>query len=315
VAEWATGFIVISEEFPVETRGRGLTLFQAVAGIGSIFSGIFLMIFKMLGKLETVIPSIVTPFVVNHILSWRGMYILGALPLLLILYLKKNYTETPQFQKIKDESTKPSVFEVFKPQYRKYMILVSLLWFFSYLCYATAVMYFPTHVQTVHGWQQAQSGMATSIAFIIGMIGFPVAGILLDSIGRKKTSIIFFVGGAIGATFAFQAPDYYSTIIALVIGTFFVSVFTVLCASFTNELFPTKIRASASAWGNNIFGRMAQIAAPFVVGYLAAPMGNSGHSATLMIMGAVVAAFIVIFLPETKGMKVDEDTGEIVPVD
>jgi len=298
VTEWATGFIVVSEEFPAETRGRGLALFQFVAGIGAIF------------------PSALLGVMMATSVGWRGLFALGGLPLIFVLLMKKNFTETQSFQKAADSTAaKPAFFEVFKPQYRKYMISVSLLWFFSYMCYTTAMNFFSYHVVNTHGWTPGKISLTTSVAYLVGFGGYVLAGKLMDSIGRKPTAIIFFIGGTIGAICTFQLKQFQLIFAALVFGTFFIGVFTVLCASFTNELFPTRIRATATAWGNNIFGRMAQVITPTLVGFLAANIGGTGNAASLMALGPIISTIIVIFLlPETKGYKLDDEEGDAAAV-
>ena len=291
VTEWATGFIVVSEEFPAETRGRGLALFQFVAGIGAIFPS------ALLGVMMA------SPF------GWRGLFVLGGLPLIIILLLKKNFTETQSFQKSAETvSTKPDFFEVFKPEFRKYMIAVSLLWFFSYTLYTTAMNFFSYHVVNTHHWTPGKISLSTSVAYLVGFGGFLLAGKMMDSIGRKTTAVVFFLGGTIGFICAFQLSQYELIFASLVFGTFFIGVFTVICASFTNELFPTRIRAAASAWGNNIFGRLAQIITPSLVGYLAVQLNGTGNAASLMAIGPIIATILVIFvLPETKGLILKDD--------
>lgn len=299
VAEWATGMIVIAEEFPVEMRGRGLTLFQGVAAIGAIF------------------PSLLMPLMSKTPLSWRLLFIVGVLPLFVVLLLRKNLSETERFQRIK-ESHKPAsdFFAVFKPAYRKYMLTVSALWFMAYLCYAASMNFFSYRVVNELGWKEGRVGMTTAVAYLLGLSGYFVAGKLLDSIGRKKTAVLFFVGGSIGTICAFQATGYIWVLVSLIIGTFFVGVFTVLCASFTNELFPTAIRANATAWGNNIIGRLAQILAPSAVGFLAVSMHGTGNAVSLMAAGPIVAAVLVILLlPETRNQEMQDfvETAEDSP--
>jgi putative MFS transporter len=293
VSEWATGLIVISEEFPVETRGRGLALFQGIAGVGAIF------------------PSLLMPVMAMSPIGWRGLFLLGGLPLLIILFLKKNFTETQRFQRTEEtEESKPGFFEVFKPEFRKYMLAVSALWFFSYMCYTTAMNFFSYHVVNDFGWTAAKVGLTTSVAYVVGFAGYFVAGKMMDSIGRKITAAVFFIGGSIGTILTFQLKGYEFIFAALIFGTFFIGVFTVICASFTNELFPTRIRATATAWGNNIFGRLAQIITPTLVGFLSVRMGGTGNAASLMAIGPVVATVIVILmLPETRGFEI-KDTEE-----
>lgn len=288
VAEWATGLIVIAEEFPVETRGRGLALFQGVSGVGAIF------------------PSLLMPLMAMTPLGWRLLFIVGGLPLIVILLLKKNFTETQHFQKTAEKAvSKPDFFEVFKPEHRSFLFSVSSLWFLAYICYTTAMTFFSYHAVNELGWSAARVGLTTSVAYLCGFVGFYVAGKMMDTVGRKITAVLFFLGGSAGLVGAFELVGYAWIFAALIFCTFFISVFTIICSSFTNELFPTRIRATATAWGNNIFGRLAQIMTPSLVGFLAAPMGGTGHAAALMAIGPVLATIVVIvLLPETRDREI-----------
>jgi MFS family permease len=138
---------------------------------------------------------------------------------------------------------------------------------------------------------------------------------MMDALGRKKTAVFFFLGGSAGTIATFELTGYVWIFAALVFGTFFIGVFTVICASFTNELFPTRIRATATAWGNNIFGRLAQILTPSLVGFLAVPLGSTGHAASLMAIGPVLASILVIvLLPETRDFEIrDTDAPPLSP--
>jgi putative MFS transporter len=105
----------------------------------------------------------------------------------------------------------------------------------------------------------------------------------------------------------YQAKDFITIVIAQVLCSIAIGTFTVICATFTNELFPTAIRANATAWGNNIIGRLATIFGPALIGILTAPIGI-GNAVTLVAgFGALGCALIVIFLlPETKGLVVPD---------
>lgn len=290
VAVWATGFIVIAEEFSVEMRGRALGMFQAAAAIGAVF------------------PSLFIPLLANTALGWRGLYILGALPLFVVLFLGRNFHETERFRKAKEsDEAGPGFFAVFQRPYRKYIIIVSALWVLIYLCYTSSMSFFSYRAVNELGWAEGRVGFTTAVAYLIGLAGYYLAGKLLDSVGRKPTAAIFFLGGSIGTICAFQATSYPLVLISLIVGTFFVGVFTVIGASFTNELFPTAIRANATAWGNNIVGRMGQILAPGLVGFLALPLGGVGNTVSLLALGPVAATLLVIFfLPETRHSEMQD---------
>lgn len=290
VAVWAVGFIIIAEEFSVEVRGRALGLFQAAAAIGAIF------------------PALCIPLMATLGFGWRGLYVIGALPLLVVFFLARNFHETERFQKTRQATGGgPGFFAVWKPPYVKYMTIVSLLWVLLYFCYITGQNFFSYHAVKELGWNEARVGLTTALAYTIALLGYFTAGKLMDSIGRKPTAAIFLTGGSIFTVCAFQAVTYELVAVFMIIATFFVGVFTVIGASFTNELFPTAIRANATAWGNNIIGRLGQVAAPAIVGSIAIPLGSVGNAASVMALAPLAAVvLILLFLPETRNREIQD---------
>ncbi|HBV98584.1 MAG: hypothetical protein JL50_17870 [Peptococcaceae bacterium BICA1-7] len=290
VVTWAVGFIIIAEEFSVELRGRALGLFQAAAAIGAIF------------------PALCIPLMAQLGFGWRGLYVIGALPLLVVFILARNFHETERFKAARQSSAEgPGFFAVWKKPHTKYMAIVSILWVLLYLCYITGQNFFSYHAVNELGWNESRVGLTTALAYTIGLLGYFLAGKLMDSIGRKPTSAIFLTGGSIFTVCAFQAVEYQFVALFMIMSTFFIGVFTVIGASFTNELFPTAIRANATAWGNNIVGRLGQVAAPAMVGSLAIPLGSVGNAASVMALTPIAAvALILLFLPETRNRDIDD---------
>lgn len=289
---WAVGFIIVVEEFDAQYRGRAIALFQGAAAVGAIFPSLLLPVVAM-------IP----------VLHWRGLYIIGALPLLLLIFFAKNLPETQRFIEMKEgkgENT-PSLFAVFAAPYRKNLFAIMALWFFMYLSYSSAMNFFALRVERELGWNESQVGLVTALAFTIGLTGYVVVGKLLDKIGRKKTAYIFFGLGTLALTAVFQFQGFLQVALAQIIAVFFIGSFTVLCATFTNELFPVELRGNSTAWGNNIIGRLAQIVAPALVGFMAAPLllGSVGNAVTLMACGTFICILIIaMFLPEPIGYEV-----------
>jgi len=290
VVTWAVGFIIIAEEFSVELRGRALGLFQAAAAIGAIF------------------PALCIPLMAQLGFGWRGLYFIGALPLLVVFILARNFHETERFTASRQSSGEgPGFFAVWKKPYTKYMAIVSVLWVLLYLCYITGQNFFSYHAVNELGWNESRVGLTTALAYTIGLLGYFVAGKLMDSIGRKPTSAIFLTGGSVFTIFAFQAVEYQFVALFMIMSTFFIGVFTVIGASFTNELFPTAIRANATAWGNNIIGRLGQVAAPAMVGSIAIPLGSVGNAASVMALSPIAAVvLILLFLPETRNREIKD---------
>lgn len=293
VTSWALGFIIMTEEFSNELRGRAVGLFQSAAAVGAIF------------------PSLLLPVVSMTSLHWRGLYIIGALPLILIAIWGKNLQETPRFLEMKaglgEKEVRPPLMAVFSPQFRKYILAIMALWFFMYLCYSSSMNFFTYHVVNELGWKENQVGMVNAFAYTLGLLGYVAVGKLLDTLGRKKTAYLFFGLGSFAVIATFQAATFYQVMIAQITGVFFAGTFTVLCATFTNELFPTSIRANATAWGNNIIGRIGTIAAPALVGIMQAPLHGTGNAVSVLALAPFVCiAIIALFLPETLGYECPE---------
>ena len=131
-------------------------------------------------------------------------------------------------------------------------------------------------------------------------------GKLLDAIGRKKTAYIFFFLGACAVTLVFQAEAFLHVALAQIVAVFFIGTFTVLCATFTNELFPTEIRASATAWGNNIVGRLVRSLLR-LWSVSAIPLSGVANAVSLLTLGPIVCILLIaLFLPEPLNYEIPE---------
>lgn len=296
---WAVGFIIMSEEFDPELRGRAIGLFQSAAAIGAIF------------------PSLLLPVVAATSLHWRGLYLIGALPLILLLFMGKNLPETPKFLELKEgkggEERGPGLLAVFHPAFIKYTLAIMALWFFMYICYSSSMNFFSQHVVRELGWKESQVATVNALAYTLGLLGYFVVGKLLDAIGRKKTAYLTFSLGALAVIGVYQAQQFIHVLVIQIIAVFFVGTFTVICATFTNELFPTSIRANATAWGNNIVGRIGQIVAPALVGMLQVQVHGIGNAVSILALAPFVCVCVVaLFLPETLNYSPPEYVQEKV---
>ena len=82
-------------------------------------------------------------------------------------------------------------------------------------------------------------------------------------------------------------------------------------SSFATELFPTEIRGQAAAWIRNWFEIAGYVFGPALVGILGdhatGAIGNIGDTVTFLMILQIPAAYLVWrFMPETKGMELEE---------
>src|SRR4029077_12674476 len=81
-SEWATGASIVSELWPDHARGKGGGLLQCGAGLGGILaSGVWLAI-------GSAGPN-----------AWRYMYLIGVLPAVVTLWIRRNIPESPRWER------------------------------------------------------------------------------------------------------------------------------------------------------------------------------------------------------------------------
>jgi MFS family permease len=89
-SEWATGASIVSELWPDHARGKGGGMLQAGAGLGSILASCVWLVLtsdSMGAWLGTSGPS-----------AWRYLYLIGVLPALVVLWMRRNIPESPRWE-------------------------------------------------------------------------------------------------------------------------------------------------------------------------------------------------------------------------
>jgi len=303
VAEWGISTVIIAEELPATRRGLGISIVQAMAGVGGI------------------VGSAIFPIVSKVALGWRAMYLIGIVPLIIVFFIRRSVRETKRYARSRAANPdRPKWIEILGPGYRRNLVLISLLWLFMYCGYTPVLNFYTDYAMTDRGLTTGQVGLIAAIAFTLGLSGYVAAGKLMDKWGRKPTCALFF---GVGALATFAAYNIKGSLLvmgaSLVVLIFFAMSYLPLCSTYTTELFPTRLRASASAWTNNTLGRVGMVASPLMVGVLAkllaSPTGgldggpSTGYGPAIGIMGLfplLCALIVLVFLPETKNRELEE---------
>ncbi len=284
-AEWALASIIIAEEFPVSHRGLGIAAVQCAAAVGAVGAALLLPVASKLG------------------LDWRALYLFGTAPVLLAIVAGRRLRETALWERKKDSGT--NFFKVMAHPYRRDMITVMFIWLFTYLNYTAAQTFWTYFAVNERGWDEYQVSRAVATAYLIGISGFLAAGRCMDRFGRRTTAYLFFILGSMCTAWAFNAsgPWMYVSLTAL---TFFIGAYLPISSAFTTELFPTELRATAMAWGNNLFGRVGMVLAPGLAGFMAAPAGGIGNAVTIIGAAPLISVVLIYFLlRETKDVNLD----------
>lgn len=286
--EWAAGAVLLGEIINPKHRGKALGFvqggFQWGYGLAVILST---LLFSVMAQQD----------------GWRWLFFTGAIPALLIFYLRRFVPELPLFEKARSEPINPMA--IFSPALLKTTILTSLL------CLGIAggalalTIWLPTFLRTTRGLSVSNSGGFLLVYIVGAIIGNILSGYLGDAIGRRKNFIIFAVCSFATVLLFTYLPISNSALLVMQfpLGFFTQGIFGCI-GPFLSEQFPTQIRATGQGFAYS-FGRAVGSFVPVTVGTLSAqiPLGEAIGFVSLAGYGLIVLA--TVFLPETKGRDLE----------
>lgn len=290
IGEWATAMVYAAEEFPAGRRGSVVGIIQAVASLGAI------------------VCAAIVPTLLQTSLKWRTIYIVGAIPLVIVAFARRTLKESARFEQAKAEGKVQarSFFALWRTGHRRRMLQLALIWGLTYVCTQNTVTFFKAFALEERQWTDAQVGRAVSIAAVLSLPMLFLVGRMLDRLGRRGGAIVVYGALVFGCLGAFLAPQRAVVHVALVLAVFAQSAVLALLNAYTGELFPTELRGDAFAWSNNLLGRIGYVLSPVALGALAERVGwgSAVASTTAFAFGAFVLLWR--WLPETKGRELEE---------
>jgi MFS transporter, putative metabolite:H+ symporter len=296
-SEFGMAIIIISEEFPDELRGRAIAGFHMAAFVGVAVAG------SLYG------------YVAESAWGWRGMYLLGIAPLLLVAFLRQYVRETARFLAHRAsltvhqnwrESIRTQV-KLFRGPYRGRLILVALLANSVGFVGGPTITYFSLFAKRDHHWTSTQVGSAVIVAYLMATVGTILCGYLLDLVGRRLTTSVFYFGAGISMVVLFQSSGHHAILLAFMATMFTYQGARTATSALSAELFPTEIRAAGYSSTIQTLGQLAWFMSPVLVGTASLLVGGLGNAASLCAIGPLVGAvLILLYAPETRGKTLEE---------
>jgi putative MFS transporter len=298
-SEWALAMVVAAEEFPASRRGYVVGLIQAFSSFGAI------------------VCAGVAPVVIASPLTWRGMYFIGALPLVMMIVLRRSLQETARFRNLGVDDKKPaSLMRIWSTRHRTRVVQVAVVWGLTYVCTNNAVTFWKEFAVSERGMTDGEVGKALTIAALASLPLVFLAGKLLDVIGRRAASVLIYIGIAISVYAIYALHDVMLMTVFLTLTIVSVNAALPLVTAFTSELFPTDMRADAYAWGNHLLGRITFVVSPLVIGFVADDrafgtswglgMGFGAAVSGTAAFALVALALVLRWMPETRGKELEE---------
>uniref|UniRef100_E6VF83 Major facilitator superfamily MFS_1 n=2 Tax=Rhodopseudomonas TaxID=1073 RepID=E6VF83_RHOPX len=294
--EWAAGAVLIGETIRPQYRGRA---------VGSVQSG-WAVGWGLAVLAQAALFSLLPPEQ-----AWRWMFAIGALPALLVLYLRA-YVKEPQVAvearaKVSAAGGSRSILAIFQGRILKTTILASLVATGCQGGYYAITFWVPRFLTTERKLSIVGSTGYLATLIIGSFVGYLVGAWFADRFGRRSLFLTFSLGAMVVVLAYTQLP--LSNEILWVLGFplgFFASGYFSGMGAFLTELFPTSLRGSGQGFCYN-FGRGVGALFPFLVGYLS-QVTTLANAICLFAVFAYVLFFAAAYaLPETRGRVLSAD--------
>ena len=257
---------------------------------------------------------------------WRYTLISGVIPALPLIIIRPFLPESPAWARMKAAGTlkRPSIGELFTPQYRQTTLITALMFACSYGAAFGAIQHLPRIVpglpEVASLARPLQEKMVSTVQFYQEMGGlagrFILAFLAVRIASRRNLLRIFQFPGLLIVPLVFYfAPG--STVDLLKWGVALAGLLTVAQFSFWGNylprVYPTHLRGTGESFAANVGGRMFGTSAAYVTTQLANNMPGTGPSMKLAYAAASVAlavyaiGFLASFaLPEPQAETLPE---------
>jgi len=288
--EWGVGASLVMETVPEESRGIVSGILQAGYPSGYLLASIvFFLLFPVIG--------------------WRGMFFVGALPALLVLYIRRNVEESPAFIERQRKGRRPFL-TILRENIPLFIWSVLLMTAFNFLSHGTQDIY-PTFMETQRGYDSYTTG-AIAIVYNIGaMCGGLFFGALSQRIGRKKAIVIASLLAIPVAPLWVYAPGPVLLALGAFLMQFFVQGAWGIVPVHLNELSPDEVRGTFPGFAYQLGNLLASGNATMQAGLAA--HWNGDYATALLVVAAVVAAVVALlagFGYEKKNVRFGTEEAE-----
>jgi SHS family lactate transporter-like MFS transporter len=278
--EWGVGASLTMESIPLHARGFVSGLLQSGYPTGyflaSIVYGLF---FQYIG--------------------WRGMFMVGVIPALLVFYIRRSVPESPSWTPTTANS---NTMAILKSHWRLGIYAVLLMTAFNFFSHGTQDLY-PTFLQVQHGLSTHEVGLIAVIYNIGAIIGGISFGSLSERFGRRRIIIIT----ASLSLFVVPLWAFSTSVVWLAVGAFLMQVMVQgawgVIPVHLNELSPDDARGTFPGFVYQLGNLIASVNATLQAG-IAVRYGGNYALALAVVAGtvAIVIVFLTALGTEAKGI-------------
>ena len=289
--EWGLGASLVMESIPARLRGPVSGLLQSGYPSGYfIASLVYFLLFDTIG--------------------WRGMFMVGVVPALLVLLIRMHVKESPVFEARRGKQVANPLAELAR-HWKIAIYLVVLMTAFNFFSHGTQDLY-PTFLQKQHHFDTHTTGILAAVMNLGAIVGGITFGIWSEKIGRKRAIIV----ASLLALPTIPLWAFTSTPLLLGFGAFLVQVAVQgawgIVPVHLNELSPPLVRSLFPGFAYQLGNLIASKNAPIQAG-IAEAHGNDYALALALVCGtmAVVIAIWTALGPERQNADFTSETFDV----
>ena len=290
--EWGVGSALVMETIPPKSRGFVSGLLQAGYPTGYLLA------------------SVVFGLLYEHI-GWRGMFWVGVVPALLVVYIRRNVTESPAWEAMAKKPRK-GLIETLLANWKLSLYSIILMTAFNFFSHGTQDVY-PTFLREQHHFDPHTVSWIVITLNIGAIIGGLCFGGISEKIGRRKA--IFYA--ALIALPVLPLWAFSSDPMMLAAGAFLMQISVQgawgVIPVHLNEISPDEVRATFPGLVYQLGNLLASVNL-YLQTRLAEANDKNYSIALVLVAGvtAVVIASLIMFSRERHGINMVESAKETV---
>ena len=281
--EWGVGASLTMESIPASWRGPVSGLLQAGYPSGYLLASLLYLAYPWL--------------------HWRGMFMAGAIPALLVLYIRNNVPESPDWTERARAGLQESLWSVVRRYLPLTLYAACLMACFNFFSHGTQDIY-PRYLQRQHHIVGPHLTTIVVIYNIGAMVGGIAFGTLSQRIGRRR---------AIGLAAALSLPmlplwAFASSPLWIAVGAFLMQICVQgawgVVPVYLNEISPAPVRGTFPGLTYQLGNFLAALNLPLQSG-IADAMGHDYRWALAGVAGtaAVLIMLLMLFGREAKDVR------------
>ena len=329
--EFAVGVALVAEVMPDRARPFALGLLQALSAIGNVSAAFINM---WLGHLEHAEAFKALKFGTEPVHAWRVMFVVGTIPALLAVVIRRRLKEPERWASMAHEGTVQNQLGSFRELFgnptlrRNALVGLALafagvvgLWGIGFFSFDLLASVFRKRFEA-QGLPEAEIGsklaywvgLTSVMQNIGGFLGIYAFSYITHFTGRKPAFAVAFVLAMLSTMLVYWYLNDFTEIFWMIplMGFCQLALFGGYAIYFP-ELFPTRLRSTGTSFCYNV-GRYAAGAGIFVLGLMTKqvftmakgydePMRYAGVTMSLIFLLGLMA---LPFAPETKGEPLPE---------